>query len=218
MKSYFWSKKNATKDKKPTADQPNPEFDLRNLGLNAGWAYSSGSTHRAYDINDTTDGKKGLTLRAHRKMKVLALNDGVPNPSHASAGSGKPSNWILLGCKKVDGDGNKIEKKDRMTIYIQHLSPGFTKGDKKIKKGDIVFPGQKIANMGITGNTSGPHLHCAVMWGWVDRSDDRYLYLSKGDSSGKNKGYGSVVWGKKMDNLLRLNKNRKAGNGKANGW
>jgi hypothetical protein len=151
-------------------------------------------------------------------MKVLALSDGVPNPSHASAGSGKPSNWILLGCKKLDGDGNKIEKKDRMTIYIQHLSPGFTKGDKKIKKGDILVPGQKIAEMGITGNTSGPHLHLAVMWGWVTHSDDRYLYLSRGDSSGKNRGYGSVVWGKKLDNLLRLDKNRKAGNGKAKGW
>ena len=93
-----------------------------------------------------------------------------------------------------------------------------TKGDNKIKKGDILVPGQKIANMGITGNTSGPHLHLAVMWGWVDKESDRYLYMNKGNSSGKQAGYGSVVWGKKMDKLLRLNKNRKAGNGKAKGW
>lgn len=219
MKSYFWSKKKATKDKKPTADIPNPDSSLRNLGLNAGWAYSSGSVHRAWDVNDPSDGKPGTKIRAHRRMKILAGNDGVKNPSSASPGSNKPSNWILLGCHKKDGDGKTVDKSKRMTIYIQHLSPGWSKkhgGQWNV--GDQVNPGDLVANMGITGNTSGPHLHLAAMWGWVNQESDRYLYMSKGNSSGKNQGYGSVVWGNKLEKLMRLDKNRKSLNSGSKGW
>ena len=227
MKSYLWSKKSATKDGKAGGGLKGDGTKLHNENLNAGWAYSSGTTHRAYDVNDSkysssrNNGKGGgLKLRAHRTMKVLALNDGVKNPPYASPGSNKPSNWILMGLNKYKDDGKgkkvKVPKKDRKTMYLQHLSPGFTSGENKIKVGDVLRPGTLIAFTGITGNTSGPHLHCAAAWGWVDNESDRYIYMNKGSKSGKNQGYGSVVWD--LDGVLRVGKNRKDPNGVSKGW
>jgi murein DD-endopeptidase MepM/ murein hydrolase activator NlpD len=36
-----------------------------------------------------------------------------------------------------------------------------------VEKGDIVVPGQEVAKVGNTGNTTGPHLHYAVYDGKV---------------------------------------------------
>jgi murein DD-endopeptidase MepM/ murein hydrolase activator NlpD len=222
MKSYLWSKKQATKDGSAAAGLKGDGTKLHNENLNAGWQYqSSGSAHRAYDVNDSKYSSKnnggkggGLKLRAHRTMKVLALNDGVKNPPSASPGSNKPSNWVLLsvGKYKVE-NGKKVKQKkgDRKTLYLQHLSPGLS-----VKVGQVLKPGDLIGEAGITGNTSGPHIHIACMWGTVDRESDRYLYLSRGDKSGKNKGKGSVVWD--LDGVLRIGKNRKDPNSKSKGW
>ena len=223
MKSYLWSKKSATTDGKKGGGLKGDGTKLHNENLNAGWAYSSGTTHRAYDVNDSkysgknNNGKGGgLKLRAHRTMKVLALNDSVKNPSYASSGSNKPSNWILMGIGKLDKNGKKVPTSERKTMYLQHLSPGFTSGKDAIKKGDVLKPGTLIAYTGITGNTSGPHLHFAAFWGWVDKESDRYIYMNKGSKSGSNQGYGSVVWD--LDGVLRVGKNRKDPNKKNKGW
>ncbi len=184
MKSYLWSKKKATKNGSKDG------VKLADRRLTAGYRYSSGTLHAAYDIASPYDykTKRGMRLRAHRKMKVLALNDGVKNPPYASPGSNKPSNWVLLGVKMG-------KNKKKQTLYLQHLSPGL-----KVKVGQILEPGDLIGFAGITGNTTGPHLHVAAMHGWRDSASQRYDYLNKPSTR---------VY--PLDNILRVNKNRKDG-------
>ena len=83
-------------------------------------------------------------------------------------GSGAPSNWITLGVRW----GNKD-----VTVYYQHLSPGLL-----VKKGQKVTKGQVIAKSGNSGNSTGPHLHIAAMYGRRMKSE-RYIYMN---NSGNN--------------------------------
>ena len=69
--------------------------------------------------------------------------------------SGKVSN---VGYDDERGNFIEIENEDGCTIIYNHLKdkPGY-------KVGDSVMPGDKIGEVGNTGNSTGPHLHISVL-------------------------------------------------------
>ena len=89
----------------------------------------------------------GTKLYAVKDAVVIAAHDGVKNhPSGDQYGGMKlDSNYVLL-CANVNGRP--------ASLYYQHLSPGL-----KVKKGDRVTAGQYLGRSGMTGMTTGPHLH-----------------------------------------------------------
>ena len=122
--------------------------------INAGYTYSSGSIHAAYDVGMPI----GTPLYAPCDAVVKELNDGVANNPGGSPGSGAPSNYVLLWSQ---------EKPER-TIYFQHMNKGIP-----VKVGQKIAAGTKIGTSGNTGNSTGPHLHLAVSNVWTL---DQYLY------------------------------------------
>ena len=126
--------------------------------LSAGYRYSSGALHAAWDIAMPI----GTAIYAPHDGVVLDCNDGVHNNRPGEAiYTNKPSNWILLG---ITVNGAKYG------MYFQHLSPGIA-----VKKGQRVHAGQFLGRSGNSGNSSGPHLHNSAQKSW---SLNRYLYLS----------------------------------------
>lgn len=138
----------------PPFHGPEPEVET-------GWRYQTiiPSGHFAYDYAMPI----GTPLYAVGNGKVLAAADGIHNnvPGERIY-SGKPSNWILLG---VHYDGNPA------SVYYQHLSPGHGK-----HAGMHVDKDELLCHSGLSGNTSGPHLHIATMHGWWDTAT-RYIYM-----------------------------------------
>lgn len=133
--------------------------------ISAKWRYSSGSGHFAYDL--ATNGT-GHPIYSITDGKVVACKDGVydnytkqvPDGPY----SGKPSNWIVIQFK------NRNTGKQNY-IFYQHLKRGI-----KVKKGQKIKVGQLLGYVGLTGNTSGPHLHLAV--GNHAYYGDRYSYMN----------------------------------------
>lgn len=75
-----------------------------------------------------------------------------------------------------NGYGNMVEVdhgNDIITRYA-HLSDTF------VKKGDIVKRGQKIATVGSTGRSTGPHLHFEVWVSGVPQDPQRFLNAGEG--------------------------------------
>lgn len=141
-----------------------PPADPRMLRrVTAAKRYSSGKAHFAFDYAMPI----GTPLLAVGKGLILGCNDGVPDqPRGRSAGSGSPSNWVLLG---TTWKGKKV------TVYYQHMTRGL-----RVGKGDKVRDGQRIGASGNSGNTYGPHLHIAASWG---HRTDRYAYLKNGGNN-----------------------------------
>jgi murein DD-endopeptidase MepM/ murein hydrolase activator NlpD len=134
--------------------------------ITAGWRYSSGSGHFAYDYDCDT----GTPMLAVADGVVLASADGSPNDDYGDPNyPGEPSNWILLG---ITWQGKKV------SALYQHLSPGHGR-----RPGDRVKNGQVIARSGNSGNSTGDHLHFAAMWGHQNTAT-RYIYMANdGDNS-----------------------------------
>lgn len=144
--------------------------------ITCGWRYSTGAAHFSWDI--------GVPMRT----PLFAIGDGIivdcqdgvrDQPPGVPAGTGAPSNWIILRFE--------FPKESRYAgktgyAYYQHL----TKGGVKVHKGDRVKKGELIGRSGNSGNTSGPHLHLTILKpGYRMTRESRYGYLSNP---------ASVVW------------------------
>jgi len=136
-----------------------PLHDIDQWPITAGWRYSSGTGHFAYDWDADT----GTPAFAVADGTILACADGSPNdkpwdPNYPN----EPSNWILLGIRWEGRD---------VSCYYQHLSPGL-----KVHTGQKVKEGQLLAYTGNSGNSTGDHLHFATMYGhWAEAT--RYIYM-----------------------------------------
>jgi len=137
------------------------------------WRYSSGSGHFSIDLPRPI----GTPLYAPGDGTVLACADGVHNqPAGRPAGSGAPSNWLLI---EYTPTGGKY-KGQKVRAYLQHLTKGGTLG---ARPGKTLKFKEKIALTGNSGNTTGPHLHLTVFKPGRGPSGawDRYTYLSQPD-------------------------------------
>jgi murein DD-endopeptidase MepM/ murein hydrolase activator NlpD len=144
--------------------------------ITASKRYSSGKAHFALDYSMPI----GTPVFAVGDGTILDCNDGVRDqPRGKPAGSGAPSNWVLLATR---WNGKPV------TVYYQHLTRGL-----KVKRGDKVREGQQLASSGNSGNTSGPHLHIAVSRG---HRKERYAYLANGGNNDVVIFSPSQLWGK----------------------
>lgn len=125
---------------------------------NTGEYYSNGTYHGAHDYNTPI----GVPIYAVNEGFIIDAADGSPNDGPGDANyPGEPSNWITLG---TNLGGRKI------TVFYQHLSPGLN-----VRKGQSVKEGAILGRTGNSGNSTGPHLHFAAMWGW---QQNRYANYS----------------------------------------
>lgn len=133
----------------------------RDFPISAGWRYSSGALHAAYDVPMPN----GTPLFSPCDGEVVDLVTGVPN---VPGGSGSPSNWVTIA-HKVGGEWR--------THYLQHCSAIVVKRGQKVRAGDPL-----TAKSGNSGNSSGPHLHWAYMKGRHGAAT-RYSYMNNGGAS-----------------------------------
>lgn len=158
-----------------------PLFGNVKFGVSCLDRYSSGNPHFALDAVAPL----GTALYAPMDCVVLDVYDKVPNPKYASTGSGKPCNGVVLGFTSSKGN--------RYSMSLHHLMKGV-----KVRKGQRLKAGAFVGRLGITGNTSGPHVHVNIWKGWGSWADRyRTLYKPKLRVSGKG-----------FDTILRLGKTR----------
>ena len=85
-------------------------------------------------------------------MPIYASADGVVYATHDKDRTGK--SW-----------GNYVKIKHNETTYTMYAH--LKEGSIKVKKGDKVYQGQQIANMGKSGIATGPHCHFEIYMGGV---------------------------------------------------
>lgn len=158
--------------------------------------YSNGGAHFSWDVPMPI----GTELYAIGNGVIVDCNDGVKDqPPGIPAGSGAPSNWIIL--KFIYPDGPYKGKVGY--AYYQHL----TKGGVKVKKGQKVKRKQLIGLSGNSGNTTGPHLHLTVLKpGYTMNRWTRYAYLSNFNmvTWQPKKAWGDVVYDKTRHVYLNM--------------
>lgn len=105
------------------------------------WRRFNGSEHRSRHLGLDVTARKGAAIRAVQRGKVALVRSG-----------------ILMGGTVVVVHGAGLA-----SCYF-HVS------DFAVKAGDIVEPGQLLGKVGLTGRTTGPHIHVGI-WargGFVD--------------------------------------------------
>lgn len=154
--------------------------------ISAEWRYSSGAGHFSWDVVMPI----GTPLYAIGNGTIVDCNDGVKDqPPGRPAGSGAPSNWIILKFEAPDGP----YKGKTLHAYYQHLTKGL-----KVKKGQKVKKGEVIGKSGNSGNTTGPHLHLTILKpGHSMNAGNRYAYLNNPNMVvwKPKKAWGDVTYG-----------------------
>ncbi|MBE5806533.1 MAG: M23 family metallopeptidase [Clostridiales bacterium] len=98
---------------------------------------------------------KGLDIAAKSGTPILAVSDGVITKS---AWTGSYGNLVVIS------HGNGVE------TYYAHCSKSLVKVGQKVKAGE------KIALVGSTGNSTGPHLHLEIRLNGNVINPQKYLY------------------------------------------
>jgi len=125
---------------------PNGE-GTKPLFLSAPLAYRRIGSHFSYDRFDPI---------AHRVQPHLGVDYDAPMGTPVKA----MSNGIVVFCKKMNGYGNVIMVRYNRTYksFYAHLGRFAT----HLRPNEVVKKGQVIGYVGMTGWTTGPHLHFAI--------------------------------------------------------
>ena len=110
----------------------------------------SGDGHKGTDfaIPDLAAMARGVVVRAAAAGVVDALRDGVPD-----TGIGEGGREAIAG--RECGNGIRLAHGDGWTSWYCHLR----RGSLLVAEGDRVVAGQALAMVGLSGDTSFPHLH-----------------------------------------------------------
>ncbi len=101
----------------------------------------------------------GMDIAAPMGAKIISISSGIVT----STGWANPNDHNK-------SYGLRITVRDGIHLYVYaHLQ----EGSIRVKEGDIISPGQHIANVGSTGKSTGPHLHLGVKENdrWIDPLD-----------------------------------------------
>ncbi len=109
----------------------------------SGARLSSGYGTRVHPITGKTKGHTGVDLAAPQGTDIHAAEGGVVIVAEWWSGYG---NTVIID------HGDNV-----WTLYGHIRNDGI-----KVEKGEHVKKGQKIAEVGSTGNSTGPHLHFEV--------------------------------------------------------
>jgi hypothetical protein len=124
----------------------------------------TGDGHKGTDIalRDLSAMAAGVEVRAAAAGVVDALRDGMSDVSVDQVGQA-----AIAG--KECGNGIRLVHGDGWTTWYCHLR----RGSLMVKQGDRVVAGQPLALVGLSGDTSFPHLHFDVRDG--DRPIDPFV-------------------------------------------
>ena len=123
--------------------------------------YSSNYGYRVDPITGKSTFHTGVDLHAVVGTPVMAAAGGVVS---ANTYNGEYGNMI-----DIDHDNG-------LTSRYAHLSKSL------VKVGDIVMKGQVVALVGVTGRTTGPHLHFEVREKGIPLNPNKFLSMGKGDT------------------------------------
>jgi murein DD-endopeptidase MepM/ murein hydrolase activator NlpD len=124
----------------------------------------TGDGHKGTDIaiGDLEVMARGVEVRAAAAGVVDALRDGVPDIGVEQGGRA-----AVTG--KECGNGIRIAHGDGWTTWYCHLR----RGSLLVKEGDKVAAGQPLALVGLSGETSFPHVHFDIRHG--DQAIDPFV-------------------------------------------
>ena len=104
----------------------------------------------------------GVEVRAAAAGVVDALRDGMPDQSLDEAGR------EAMGGRSC-GNGIRLDHGDGWTTWYCHLR----RGSLMVQEGDVVAAGQALALVGLSGETTFPHLHFDLRQG--ERAVDPFV-------------------------------------------
>jgi Peptidase family M23 len=136
----------------------------------------TGDGHKGTDIaiRDLAVMARGVEVRAAAAGVVDALRDGVPDVSVEQGGRA-----AIAG--KECGNAIRIAHGDGWTTWYCHLR----RGSLLVQEGDKVAVGQPLALVGLSGDTSFPHVHFDVRHG--DQAVDPFVGLTRDRDCGPGK-------------------------------
>ena len=126
----------------------------------AGGYYSSNFGYRIDPINGHSEFHTGVDIVAPIGAKVMAAAGGVVSYS---------------GTLPEYGNVIDIDHDNGLTSRYAHLSK------RIVKVGDVVMKGQLIGLVGVTGRTTGPHLHFEVREKGIALNPNKFLAMGKND-------------------------------------
>jgi murein DD-endopeptidase MepM/ murein hydrolase activator NlpD len=124
----------------------------------------TGDAHKGTDfaIPDLAAMVAGVEVRAAAAGVVDALRDGMPDQSLDEAGR------EAMGGRSC-GNGIRLDHGDGWTTWYCHLR----RGSLMVQEGDTVAAGQALALVGLSGETTFPHLHFDLRQG--ERAVDPFV-------------------------------------------
>jgi murein DD-endopeptidase MepM/ murein hydrolase activator NlpD len=122
--------------------------------------YSSTYGYRIDPITGRNSFHTGVDLIAPTGTPVVAAAGGVV---------------ATVGFVPEYGNIVEIDHDNGLTTRYAHLSRS------QVKVGDVVMKGQAIARVGMTGRTTGPHLHFEVREKGIPLNPNKFLSLGKND-------------------------------------
>ena len=124
----------------------------------------TGDAHKGTDfaIPDLAAMVAGVEVRAAAAGVVDALRDGMPDQSLDEAGR------EAMGGRSC-GNGIRLDHGDGWTTWYCHLR----RGSLMVQEGDVVAAGQALALVGLSGETTFPHLHFDLRQG--ERAVDPFV-------------------------------------------
>jgi hypothetical protein len=130
----------------------------KHMDLTARWLYpSSGKIHAGYDY----DADIGTPFFAVREGTIRGFRDSIQDMEPDEEGAhGDPANFVLL----------EILYKGRPATFVYlHIK----QHSVRVEQGETVEEGRQLGETGHNGNSTGPHLHVALMKG---QRDDPFDY------------------------------------------